>query len=181
VRIQCRIGPETTIWLFPLPLPMFNPPYRQQKVTHQRTGHSCTQKCWFLWDPLAAIWKMQGFRRKPSGAEFYVQRENDVFGWAWCAVSGEVQAILLSKLDFKTMSNRYRIQSWMTIKKTKISAQQELLKPIYLYLHHMFLNGHPWLYNKPRISFNFVCKRLWCNPNHSVSNQFMKRKKNKCT
>jgi len=58
------------------------------------------------------------------------------------------------------------VQSWMTIKKTEISAQPEFLKPIYLCVHRgivliylgvhqncspsflmvAFLNGHPKLY-----------------------------------
>jgi len=64
-----------------------------------------------------------------------------------------------------TQKNR-RIQSWMTIKKTRISAQPEFLKPIYLCLHRIvlislgvpqnfsinflmvaFLNGHPYAEN----------------------------------
>jgi len=63
------------------------------------------------------------------------------------------------------LQSRY-IHSWMTIKKTEISAQHEFLKPIYLCVYRVtilkyqaykrnvsiyflmlaFLNGHPWLY-----------------------------------
>jgi len=61
------------------------------------------------------------------------------------------------------------LQSWMTIKKTEISAQPDFLNPKYLCVHRdigliyldahqnfspsflmrEFLNGHPWLYTSP--------------------------------
>ena len=39
-------------------------------------------------------------------------------------------------VDFPSrVSKRFGLQSWMTIKKTEVSAQHEFLKPIYLCVH----------------------------------------------
>ena len=46
------------------------------------------------------------------------------------------------------MSGPYRPQSYVTIKKTEISAQHEFLKPIYLCLYRGIVLIYPDVYQK---------------------------------
>ena len=46
-----------------------------------------------------------------------------------------IEEMELWKWDDATRDFWSRLQSWMTIKKTEISAQHEFLKPIYLRVH----------------------------------------------